>query len=115
MDMAETTIFIFCLLFGLHNLDREEMTSLLNSLKDVNYERAEAHAFEEILRIFFATGIVESIASSSCVGEAAGAVIALSRQPDVHFWENVATIVLGAPSRERDTTMPIGQKHSQLL
>ena len=36
MDMAETTIFIFCLLFGLHNLDRVELTSLLNSLKDVN-------------------------------------------------------------------------------
>ena len=48
-------------------------------------EREEAHAFEDILQIFFATGIVESIASRSCVGEAARAVIALSRQPDVHF------------------------------
>ena len=36
MDMAETTVFIFYLLFGLHNLDRAEMTSSLNSLKDVN-------------------------------------------------------------------------------
>ena len=36
MDKAETTIFIFCLLFGLHNLDRVEMTSSLNSLKSVN-------------------------------------------------------------------------------
>ena len=36
MDMEETTIFIFCLLFGLHNLDRVETTSSLNCLKDVN-------------------------------------------------------------------------------
>ena len=36
IDMAETTIFIFCLLFGLHNLDKPEMTNSLNSLKDVN-------------------------------------------------------------------------------
>ena len=36
MDMAETTIFIFCLLFGCHNLDRVETTSSLNCLKDVN-------------------------------------------------------------------------------
>ena len=36
MDMEETTIFILCLLFGLHNLDRVKMTSSLNSLKDVN-------------------------------------------------------------------------------
>jgi len=32
MDMEETTIFIFCLLFGLHNLDRVETTSSLNCL-----------------------------------------------------------------------------------
>ena len=36
MDMAKTIVFIFCLLFGLHNIDRAEMTSSLNSLKDVN-------------------------------------------------------------------------------
>ena len=36
IDMAETTIFIFCLLFGLHNLDRVKTTSSLNCLKDVN-------------------------------------------------------------------------------
>ena len=36
MDMAEKFVFIFCLLFGLHNIDRAEMTSSLNSLKDVN-------------------------------------------------------------------------------
>ena len=35
MDMAKTIVFIFCLLFGLHNLDRVQMTSSLNSLKDV--------------------------------------------------------------------------------
>lgn len=105
MDLAETAVFIFCLLFGFHNLDRAEMTSSLNSLKAVNWERAEARAFEDILRLFFATGIAESIASSSCAGEAAGALIALSRQPDVHFWENVATVVLCAPSRAREAAM----------
>ena len=36
MDMAETTIFIFYLLFGLHNLDRAKMTSSLKYLKDVD-------------------------------------------------------------------------------
>ena len=36
MNMVERTVFIFCLLFGLHNLDGVEMTSSLNSLKDVN-------------------------------------------------------------------------------
>ena len=36
MDMAEKIVFIFCLLFGLHILDRVEMPSSLNSLKDVN-------------------------------------------------------------------------------
>ena len=36
IDIAETTIFIFYLLFGLHNLDRAEMTSSLKSLKDVD-------------------------------------------------------------------------------
>ena len=36
MDMVETIVFIFCLLFGLHNLDRAKMTSSLNSLKEVN-------------------------------------------------------------------------------
>ena len=36
MDMAEKIVFIFCLLFGLHIIDRAEMPSSLNSLKDVN-------------------------------------------------------------------------------
>ena len=36
MGMEETTIFIFCLLFGLHNLDRAEMTNSLKYLKDVD-------------------------------------------------------------------------------
>lgn len=105
MDLAETCVFIFGLLFGLQNLDGAVMTSSLNSLKAVNWERAEIRAFEDILRLFFATGLAESIASSSCSGKAAGAVIALSRQHDVHFWENVAAIVLCAPSRAREAAM----------
>lgn len=105
MDLAETGVFIFGLLFGLHNLDGAEMTSSLNSLKAVNWERAEIRAFEDILRLFFATGLAESIASSSCSGKAAGAFIALSRQHDVHFWENVAAIVLCAPSRAREAAI----------
>ena len=36
MDMAEKIVFIFCLLFGLHILDRTEIPSSLNSLNDVN-------------------------------------------------------------------------------
>lgn len=103
MDLAETAIFIFCLLFELCN--GAELTSSLDSLKAINWERAEVRAFEDILRLFFATGIAESIASNSCAGEAAGAVVALSRQPDIHFWENVASIVLCAPSRAREAAM----------
>ncbi|GLJ37723.1 hypothetical protein SUGI_0766400 [Cryptomeria japonica] len=101
VELTEMAVFIFSLLFGLHNLDGAG----LNSLKLVNWERAEARAFENILRLFFATGIAESIASSSCAGKKAGTIIALSRQCNAHFWECVANVVVDAPSRAKEASV----------
>ncbi|KAH9309397.1 hypothetical protein KI387_037308 [Taxus chinensis] len=105
VEITEMAVFIFSLLCGLHNLAGAGLSSSLNSLKRANWERAEARAFENILRLFFATGIAESIASSSCAGKKAGAIVARSRQCNAHFWECVANVVVDAPSRAKEAAV----------
>lgn len=100
VELTEMAVFIFSLLRGLNNLDGG-----VNSSKLANWGKAEPRAFENILRLFFATGIAESIASSSCAGKKAGAIVALSRQRNAHFWECVANVVVDAPSRAKEAAV----------
>ncbi|KAF5201967.1 E3 ubiquitin-protein ligase listerin [Thalictrum thalictroides] len=105
MDIASSGLFTFSLISGLlEGPDKEKSeTDRLSSLKTEKWLNLKDQIFEIVLRLFFATGATEAIASSCC--QEASSIVASSRLLHPHFWELVASTVVSSPPHVRNSAV----------
>ncbi|PIA58085.1 hypothetical protein AQUCO_00500192v1 [Aquilegia coerulea] len=105
MDIASSGLFTFSLITGLLDGPNEEESEIprLSFLKTEKWLNLKDQIFEIVLRLFFATGATEAIASSSC--REASSIVASSRLLHPHFWELVASTVVNAPPHVRNSAV----------
>ncbi|XP_077233049.1 HEAT/U-box domain-containing protein [Tasmannia lanceolata] len=103
MIISRTALFILSLFLGLSELQQAENTEFFHSLIMGKWDHIKDRILEGVLRLFFATGVAESIASSYC--EEASSIVASTRLPHFHFWELVASNVINSPQHVRNTAV----------
>ncbi|XP_042478735.1 E3 ubiquitin-protein ligase listerin [Macadamia integrifolia] len=103
MTIARNALFTFSLFCGLIELQQEENTELITSLQNEKWDIIKNRILEGVLRLFFATGIAEAIASSCCPEGAS--IIASTRLAHLHFWELVASNVISSSDHVRNVAV----------
>lgn len=101
MDIARTALFILTLFCGLSELQQSEDAEISQPWRAERWEHLKERILEGVLRLFFATGVAEAIASS--YGEEASSVVSSARLSHSHFWELVAFSVIHSPHHVRNT------------
>lgn len=102
-ELTWTAVAIFSRINAVEKLDYMDSSTSVAHLQSSNWSRAKQRAVEDILRIFFASGLAESVAVDSDAGEKAGIIIAVSRVANTHLWENISYIVLNVSDQEKQT------------
>ncbi|XP_043725325.1 E3 ubiquitin-protein ligase listerin isoform X2 [Telopea speciosissima] len=103
MTIARNALFAFSLFCGLIELQQEENAELITSLQNEKWDIIKNRILEDVLRLFFATGIAEAIASSCCPEGAS--IIASTRLAHLHFWELVASNVISSSNHVRNVAV----------
>ncbi|KAL5974682.1 hypothetical protein ACLOJK_031352 [Asimina triloba] len=103
MDTARISLFIFSLFCGIPELKLEDDANRSQPLEWNKWDHVKHQIFEGVLRLFFATGITEAIASS--YHEEAATIVASTRLAHSHFWELVALSVINSPESIRNTAV----------
>lgn len=98
-DLSWTAVVLFSLVRAAETFSGPSISPQL--LESIKWGEGKHRALSYILRIFFASGMAESLALDSSAGEAAGSIIASSRASDLDFWENVSEIILSISNEER--------------
>ncbi|KAH7423411.1 hypothetical protein KP509_12G054400 [Ceratopteris richardii] len=99
-DLSWTAVILFSIVHSLEGYNSVEPSTSLEHLIS-NWREAKHRALSYIVRIFFASGMAESLALDSAAGEVAANLIANSRKSDLGFWENVSEIILSSSKEER--------------
>ncbi|XP_058075497.1 E3 ubiquitin-protein ligase listerin isoform X2 [Magnolia sinica] len=103
MNISRIAVFIFSIFCGLPELQLAEDSMISHSLKMEKWDHTKDQILEGILRLFFATGITEAIASS--YHEEVSSIVASTRLAHSHFWELVAFSVINSPEYVRNTAV----------
>ncbi|KAJ4978445.1 hypothetical protein NE237_009225 [Protea cynaroides] len=103
MTIARNALFTFSLFCGLIEHQQEENTDLIISLKNEKWDTIKNRILEDVLRLFFATGIAEATASSCCPEGAS--ILASTRLAHLHFWELVASNVINSSDHVRNVAV----------
>ncbi|KAK6935661.1 Zinc finger, RING-type [Dillenia turbinata] len=99
INIARNALFTFSLLCGLLDIQPADNLDSLN-LKRERWDAIKDRVIEDILRLFFSSGLTEAIASSCC--KEASYIIASTRLEHLHFWELVASSVVKSSLYARD-------------
>ncbi|MCO5575765.1 hypothetical protein L7F22_029569 [Adiantum nelumboides] len=100
-DLSWTAVVIFSLLQALESSIFTGSTISLEHLESINWKEVKQRLLSYIVRIFFASGMAESLALDFTAGEASATLIASSRVHNFEFWENLSEIVLSSTFEER--------------
>ncbi|KAI5061228.1 hypothetical protein GOP47_0023733 [Adiantum capillus-veneris] len=100
-DLSWTAVVIFSLLQALESSNFTGSSTSLKHLESINWKKVKQRLFSYIVRIFFASGMSESLALDHIAGEASANLIASSRVSNFEFWENLSEIVLNSSFEER--------------
>ncbi|XP_020522309.1 E3 ubiquitin-protein ligase listerin isoform X2 [Amborella trichopoda] len=95
INIAKIALFIFSRICGLTKTEGDKFAKSLESLRTAMWENIRDRVFEDVLRMFFATGVAESIASS--YAEQAASIVASTRHAHLSFWELVSATVVNSP------------------
>ncbi|KAG9455167.1 hypothetical protein H6P81_008071 [Aristolochia fimbriata] len=101
MDFSGTPLFMLSLLCGITEFRQGQDFEISHRLKTGKQAHAKDRILEDVLRLFFATGIAEAI--SSAYGGECPSIIASARIKDSHFWDLVALNVINSPDHVRRT------------
>ncbi|XP_020578179.1 E3 ubiquitin-protein ligase listerin [Phalaenopsis equestris] len=98
-SLSSTSLVTFSLLSDV--LERQKADSLedLQSIKHGNWLQVKDQILQNVLRLFFTTGVVEAIAKSC--SEEASSIIALSRVDYSLFWSLIASSAINTPENAR--------------
>ncbi|KAK6927168.1 hypothetical protein RJ641_008887 [Dillenia turbinata] len=99
VNTARNALFTFSLFCGLLNIQPADNIESLN-LKRERWDAIKDHDIEDILRLFFSSGVTEAIAASSC--KEACYIVASTRLKQLHFSELVASSVVQSSVYARD-------------
>ncbi|CDP04076.1 unnamed protein product [Coffea canephora] len=100
INIARNALAAFSLFCGHLGNENNELEDNLNPLTNDRWEIMKDRIYECILRLFFSTGVAESIEGSFC--SESSSFIAASRLEDSQFWELVASSVAESSSHARD-------------
>ncbi|KAF6174070.1 hypothetical protein GIB67_020252 [Kingdonia uniflora] len=103
MNISRNAIYIFSMFCGLIELRQEEAAESLDSAKTEKWNQVKDRILESVLRVFFAAGIIEAVASS--YSQEASNIVASSRLAYPHFWELVASSVINSPEHVRNAAV----------
>lgn len=103
MDIARTALFILTLFCGLNELRQSEDAEISEPWRTERREHLKERILEGVLRLFFATGVAEAIASS--YGEDASSIVSSARLSHSHFWQLVASSVIKSPHDVRNSAV----------
>ncbi|PKA66874.1 E3 ubiquitin-protein ligase listerin [Apostasia shenzhenica] len=97
---VSATALITSLIFSeLLHLQEAEHVQVLWCVKQGTWLQVRDHITENVLRMFFTTGVVEAIAKS--FSDQASTIIASSRMDYFQFWDLIASSVINAPEHVR--------------
>lgn len=94
MNTAKTALFIFSLFSGLTERQKSEDAETSHCLRIERWAHNKERILESVLRLFFATGVTEAIASTS--SEEASSIVSSARLSHSHFWQLVAFSVINS-------------------
>ncbi|CAN8253175.1 unnamed protein product [Cochlearia groenlandica] len=100
IDNAKNALSAFSLLNALVKHKSVEGEDNLNSLADETWDPVKDRILEGVLRLFFCTGLAESIAAS--YSPEAASIVASFRVDHLEFWDLVAQLVVDSSPRSRD-------------
>lgn len=103
IHISNTALIILCLLFHIDECHVADDIEVLQSIRLGKWAYVKDRIVASILRLFFATGVAEAIASS-CGGEASS-IVASSRLDHLQFWGLVASFVINSPDRVRNAAV----------
>ncbi|XP_068634592.1 E3 ubiquitin-protein ligase listerin [Aristolochia californica] len=103
MDFSRIPLFILSLICGITEFRQAQGSEISHWFKTEKQAHVKDQILEDVLRLFFATGISEAIASA--YGRDGSSIIASARLKDSHFWDLVAFNVINSPDHVRRTAM----------
>ncbi|KAK1272073.1 E3 ubiquitin-protein ligase listerin [Acorus gramineus] len=99
LNLARTALFVLSVFHQFGELQQTKDGEDSFPLDLAKWDSVKDRLLEDVLRLFFATGVTEAIASQ--YGETVSSAIASSRLAHSHFWELVAFCVINSPSHVR--------------
>ncbi|KAF3778969.1 E3 ubiquitin-protein ligase listerin [Nymphaea thermarum] len=97
--IARIALLVFMFIYDLTELSEAKHTETLECLYAGEWAPLRDRMLESVLRLFFTTGLAESIASS--LGEEAASVVALVWHAQTYFWDLVAGVSYYSPEHVR--------------
>ncbi|KAL0910784.1 hypothetical protein M5K25_018871 [Dendrobium thyrsiflorum] len=99
-SLSATSLVIFSLFSELVELQKADSVEVLQNIEHGNWLQVKDQIMQNVLRLFFTTGVVEAIVKSC--GEEASSIIASSRLDYSLFWSLVASSVMNTPEHIRN-------------
>jgi len=103
INISSTALLVLSLFSQLIELQEIDGIEVLQSIKLGRWAQIEVRVMENILRLFFATGVAEAIASSC--GDESSSIVASSRIAYSQFWGRVASFVINSPKHVKNTAV----------
>lgn len=105
INISGSALLVFSLFSQLAELPETETDSIeiLRSIKVEKWPQIKEQVMENILRLFFATGVAEAIASTS--SDEASSIVASSRIAYSQFWGQVGSFVIDSSHRVRNVAV----------
>lgn len=103
MHISNTALIILCLLFQLDEVHVADNVEMLQSIRLGKWAYIKDRIVASVLRLFFAAGVSEAIASS-CGGEVSS-IVASSRLSYSQFWGIVSSFVINSPVRVKNAAV----------
>lgn len=98
-SLSSTSLVTFFLFSQLLEIQKADSVEVLQSIKHGSWLQVKDQIMQNVLRLFFTTGVVEAIAKS--FSEEASSIIASSRLPYSLFWSLIASSVINTPEHVR--------------
>ncbi|PKU81703.1 E3 ubiquitin-protein ligase listerin [Dendrobium catenatum] len=99
-SLSATSLVTFFLISELVELQKADRVEVLQNIDHGNWLHVKDQIMQNVLRLFFTTGVVEAIVKSC--GEEASSTIASSRLDYSLFWSLVASSVMNTPEHVRN-------------
>ncbi|ONK62651.1 uncharacterized protein A4U43_C07F6420 [Asparagus officinalis] len=101
INISGTALLVLSLFSQLVELHETDSTEVLLTIKLGKWAQIKDRVMENILRLFFATGVAEAVAST-CSNEASS-IVASSRIAYSQFWSQVASLAITSSEDVRNT------------